>query len=101
MNAGSIFFDRDFVFHDGEIAEKLFVVLGSSKSLAVVAKTTSRANGRGAAFGCRLRDRFANFHLPAGSCALKRASWICLDEFYELNYAKLLQKRFSGAVQPV
>jgi hypothetical protein len=37
MNPGSVFFDEQFAFHDGENGEKLFVVLGTVQMLSVVA----------------------------------------------------------------
>lgn len=101
MNPGSIFFDEEFAFHDGETGEKLFVVLGTVNSISVVAKTTSKQHGRGTTFGCQQNDRFHNFYLPPNSCYLKCSTWVCLDEFYELNASKVLQKRFSGKIKPV
>lgn len=101
MNPGSIFFDKDFHFHDGESGEKLFVVLGSDKGVSIVAKTTSQPYGKGIAYGCQPNDRFHNFHLPVNSCYLKKTTWICLDEFYELKLSDLLQKRFSGTVNHI
>ncbi|RYG65825.1 hypothetical protein EON80_16600 [bacterium] len=101
MTPGSVFFDEDFHFHDGESGEKLFVVLGSNQSVTVVAKTTSIQHGRGVTFGCQPLDRFQNFFLPPGCCYLKKGSWVCLNEFYDLNAVRMLQKRFNGKVKPV
>lgn len=101
MTPGSVFFDEQFHFHDGETGEKLFVVLGSNDSVTVVAKTTSQQHGRGVTFGCQPADRFHNFFLPPNCCYLKKASWVCLNEFYELNAVEMLNKRFSGRVKPV
>ena len=101
MTPGSVFFDEDFHFHDGETGEKLFVVLGSNESITIVAKTTSRQHGRGLTFGCQPTDRFHNFYLPPGCCYLRTNTWVCLNEFYELNAVQILQKRFQGVVKPV
>jgi hypothetical protein len=98
MIAGSIFFDVDFPFHDGEDGKKLFVVLGTEKGIVVVAKTTSQPYGKGIDYGCQPNDRFHNFYLPYKSCCLKKATWVCLNEFYELKESELLQKRFTGKV---
>lgn len=98
MTPGSIFFDRNFAFQDGESGEKLFVIIGTHSGTTVVAKTTSRPYGKGINYGCQPDDRFHNFHLPSNTCYLKKVTWICLDEFYEFNNAQLLQKRFSGDV---
>lgn len=98
MIPGSIFFDKDFHFNDGETGQKLFVVLGNDKGVTVVAKTTSKIYGKGINYGCQPNDRFHNFYLPLNSCYLKANTWVCLDEFYELKQADLLTKRFSGVV---
>jgi hypothetical protein len=98
---GSIFFDSDFHFHDGESGEKLFVVLGVEQAISIVAKTTSQPHGRGIEFGCQSKDRFHNFYLPLNSCYLRKNTWVCLDEFYELNSAIMLQKRFKGVVNHI
>ena len=101
MNPGSVFFDEEFTFHDGETGEKLFLVLGTVGSLSVVAKTTSQQHGRGTVFGCQPTDRFHNFFLPPGSCFFKKTTWICLDEFYELSPTKMLKKAYDGKIKPV
>jgi hypothetical protein len=101
VEPGLHFFDEDFQFHDGQTGEKLFLVLGTLGSVSLVAKTTSKQHGRGLVFGCQPKDRFHNFYLPPGSCYLKANTWICLDEFYELEHKVMLQKRFDGKVKPV
>lgn len=101
MTPGSVFFDQQFSFHDGESGEKLFVILGWDNGIAIVAKTTSQQHGRGTTFGCQPKDRFHNFYLPQNSCYFRKCTWVCLDEFYELNAVEVLQKRFSGLINPV
>jgi hypothetical protein len=99
MIPGAVFFDTEFVFHDGEQGEKLFVVLGCLDAVYVVAKTTSRGARYSAEKGCQPDDRFHNFHLPHRSCDLERATWVCLDEFYEIAQNETLQKHFSGTIE--
>ena len=101
MKIGSVFFDKQFAFHDGETGEKLFRVLGSDSGLYGVAKTTSQQHGRGITFGCQPTDRFHNFYLPQNSCYFKKCTWVCLDELYELNTNEVLQKHFAGIINPV
>jgi len=101
MNAGSIFFDTNFHFHDGNDGKKLFIVLGYDKGIVLVVKTTSQPYGRGIAYGCQPNDRFHNFYLPVNACYLKKSTWVCLDEFYELKQSELLQKRFSGVINHI
>ena len=101
MNPGSVFYDEEFVFHDGETGKKLFVVLGTVGPTAVVVKTTSRQHSRGTTFGCQPSDRFHNFFIPDRACYLEGNTWVCLDEFYELQTRAVLQKRFDGKIKPV
>jgi hypothetical protein len=101
MIAGSVFFDVDFHFHDGENGKKLFIVLGTEKGIVVIAKTTSQPYGKGINCGCQPNDRFHNFYLPHNYCCLKKATWVCLNEFYEFKESELLQKRFGGKVNHI
>jgi hypothetical protein len=101
MTPGSILFDRKFSFHDGEVGEKLFVILGTKDGTYVVAKTTTKQHGRGTTYGCQPDDRFHNFFLPKGCCHLKETTWVCLDEFYEFSAAELLKKGLDGVVAPI
>ena len=101
MIPGSVFFDKDFHFHDGESSEKLFIVLGEDAGISIVVKTTSQPHGRGIQYGCQPHDRFHNFYLPQRTCYLKKCTWVCLDEFYELGNSELLQKKFGGVVNHV
>lgn len=101
MKPGSIFFDTDFHFNDGGDGKKLFVVLGACKGVVLVVKTTSHPYGKGINYGCQEYDRFHNFYLPINSCFLKKNTWICLDDFYELKQADLLNKKFSGIVNHI
>lgn len=98
MIPGSVFFDKNFCFHDGASAEKLFITLGSDKGVSVVAKTTSQPYGKGIVYGCQPNDRFHNFFLPLKSCDLKKDTWICLNEFYELKDSELLLSCFRNAL---
>ena len=101
MTPGSIFFHKDFAFHDGKTGDKLFIILGTKSGISLVAKTTSKSYGKNLNFGCQPNDRFHNFYLPQNSCYLKGHTWICLNEFYEFKDGELLQKRFSGVVNHI
>jgi len=76
MTPGSVLFDSKFSFHDGEVGEKLFVVLGTVDGLYVVAKTTTQQHGRGTQYGCQHNERLPNFFLPKGCCHLRESTWI-------------------------
>ena len=101
MNVGSVFFDRQFDFGDGDTGRKLFVVLGTVGGVSLAVKTTTKQHGRGTTFGCQNKDRFANFFLPHRCCDLNATTWVCLDAFYELDQSTVLRKRFGGIIDPI
>ena len=98
MVSGTLFFHKDFKFHDGVDGEKIIVVLGTGSGIALVVKTTSRGTRYLLTYGCQATHRFPNFHLVKNCCCLKKDTWIVLDEFYEFNYNHLLQKHFSNEI---
>ncbi|MGU3665056.1 hypothetical protein ACLBX9_12825 [Methylobacterium sp. A49B] len=101
MTPGSVFFHEEFEFHDGESGEKLFVVLGNIGDIAIVAKTTSRQKGKGTVYGCQPKDRLHNFFIPPNVTYLKKTTWICLNEFYEIDIKEALRLRVKGTIKPV
>lgn len=101
MTPGTLFFDSSFAFHDGEIGKKIFVVLGTSSGITIVAKTTSNGKNYLNDFGCQENHRFPNFHLVQNCCCLSKPTWVCLDEFYELKDTDLLQRHFNGQVNRI
>lgn len=103
MIPGTLFFDRHFVFHDGEAGQKILIALGTDLGITVVAKTTSqnRRYGEAVTLACRATHRFPNFVLPQGCCCLSRPTWVCLGEFYEFKDSELLQRHFSGDIRNI
>ena len=98
MTPGTLLAHSEFSFHDGQTADKILVVLGALKGVAVLVKTTSRGARYTLGFGCQAKNRFPCFHLTKDSCCLKKPTWICLDDFYEFNHNQLLQRHFSGKI---
>lgn len=96
MTPGTIFTDQNFVFHDGEVGNKILISLGAKSGVVVVAKTTSRGHRYKTVFGCQVKDRFPNYYLVQNCCVLSKPTWICLDEFYEFSANQLVQKHFAG-----
>lgn len=96
MSPGSIFFDKNFNFHDGQDGQKFFIMLGSDSGISVAAKTTSQGARYLNEFGCQIDHRFPNFHLVKNCCCLPKATWVCLDELYEFSYAVILKKHRAG-----
>jgi len=102
MTPGSVLHDPEFHFHDGEIGNKLFVILNDgSAGFYVAVRTTSQAKGKNRSEGCHLDDWQQNFLVPKTKGCFKKTTWICLDDFYEFKAEELLQGRFSGRINSV
>lgn len=101
MKPGTLFFYRDFRFHDGGSADKIIVALGSSQGVTLVVKTTSQGKRYLNDYGCQADHRFPSYHLVKNCCCLEKPTWIVLGEFYELKYAELVQKNFTGDLRRI
>ncbi|MFH0342347.1 MAG: hypothetical protein ACHBNF_09510 [Chromatiales bacterium] len=101
MTPGTLFFDTQFVFHDGEEGKKIIVALGSGQGVTIAVKTTSQGRRYRNDYGCQADHRFPNFHLVQGCCCLAKPTWVCLDEYYEFRDSELLQRHFSGEINRI
>jgi hypothetical protein len=101
VTPGVFLVDADFVFHDGDTAQKILVTLGTLEGVSLTVKTTSKGACYALDYGCQSHNRFPCFHLPKNSCCLPLPTWICLDEFYELKDSVLVQRHFSGRVRHI
>jgi hypothetical protein len=99
MTPGTILFDKQFQFHDGEIGKKLLVILSDGKiGFYITIKTTSQPQHKGRNEGCQSNDRYPNFFVPDGTTCLRGDSWFILNEFYELNASELDNKVSDGKI---
>ena len=91
---GEVYFDPAFVFHDGQVGEKLFVVLCDSPldpNAVVVARTTSVNKGEyvvgvessGEMEGCHSGAFVPNYFLPAPQNKFTKNTWLLFDDIYE------------------
>jgi hypothetical protein len=99
MTPGAILFHKQFVFRDGTSADKFLVVLANTGSILIVAKTTSKGHRYRNDHGCQAGNYFPAFLLTLGCCCLRLNTWICFDEFFELELAKLNSEVVSGNVR--
>jgi hypothetical protein len=99
MVPGTILFDPQFRFRDGKTGAKLFVVLNDGRNgVFIVVKTTSNDSRYSVVYGCQITARFPHFYLPKGSCCLPEHTWLCLDDFYELDSDDLIQRVISTRI---
>jgi hypothetical protein len=99
MTPGTILFHRQFVFKDGGAADKYLVVLAQTANELLVAKTTSKGTNYRLDHGCQAGNYFAAFLLTAGCCCLPLNTWICFNEFYELDFTSIQSGIVSGSIR--
>lgn len=99
MTPGTILFHKNFVFSDGTVKNKYLVVVAKTESILLVAKTTSKGHNYRLDHGCQAGNYFAAFLLTQGCCCLPLNTWICLDEFYELELPSVVNDVLSGDIQ--
>ena len=102
MSPGTILFDRNFQFKDGEVGEKIFILLNNGSSGTYVSvKTTSNGSRYGLTAGCQVLERFPNFFIPVHAACLNDNTWVQLHVFYEFNAADLMQTVMSGEIHRI
>ena len=102
MIPGTILFDDNFRFRDGQKGEKLFVVLSDgSDGLYSTAKTTSRGKLYLWQYGCQIGHRYPAFYLPLHATCLRKDTWVQLEAFYDFESAALVQKVISGLIKRI
>lgn len=94
MTPGTILFHKNFIFDDGDKADKRLVFLTDriDDFFYVVAKTTSQANRKGKNSGCQHENVYPNFFIPQGTTrAFHVDTWVILTQLYELRHAAIIQ----------
>lgn len=95
---GSVFYDPNFPFHDGELGQKLFIVLNNGQDGSfLTVLTTSKQKRMSEVAGCHATDFPANYHFPGGS-EFPRDSWLLIDEIYEFDCYAVTQKIKQGLI---
>lgn len=102
MTPGTCLYDDNFTFKDGETKGKIFIVLNHGDNGSYLAvKTTSQGDRYGIQYGCQVMERFPNFHLVKGCCCFSSNTWVQLDDFYEFEKAKLVQKVMTSEIKRI
>ena len=101
MTPGTVVLYRKFTFHDGDLSDKLLVVLNSGGKVShLVLKTTSKQKaGRFAKEGCHAQAGY--FFIRAQSDHFRKDTWVLLYETYELSSADFLKAHFGGVAEVV
>lgn len=100
MTPGSIIYYKGFIFHDGDHADKLLIVLNDgNRRPYLVLKTTSQKHSYPDKEGCHPKREC--YHIPAKRDHFHKPTWVLLYEPYELDAALFLKAKFNGDAEIV
>lgn len=86
---GAVLGGKKFQFDDGDVSDKLLVLLGAKTGKSYLAVlTTSQPHGRKANPGCHAEDGY--FFISAGSHGFPKDTWLELHRPVEMNAATIL-----------
>ena len=87
MIRGAIFHNPQFRFHDGEIGNKLLVLLNtpSDKESCLFVKTTSQKKDKPSTIGCFKHNYTGLYFIQKGTQTFKKDTWVILFKPYEIR----------------
>lgn len=100
MEKGTILFHVKFEFRNGNIGEKLLVLLNDPKPLIepfLFCKTTSRQKGKPTTPGCQ--SNWSLFYIPSKQDFFEEGTWLQLHEIFEADAKSFLKDHFAGDLQ--
>lgn len=98
MNCGTVLYDKRYQFPNGQIIDKLLIVLCEFGTDHLVLTTTSQPANRKAIHGCQIKNKPPTFFLPKGSCWFDKDTWVELHIVSELPSVIYNQKKIDGTV---
>jgi len=100
MVPGTILFDDNFKFSDGQVGHKLFIVLNDGTcGFFLGLKTTSNGDYHGISAGCQISMRYPSYYIPRGSCWFREHTWVQLEEFFLFDSAALQNSIVNGRIK--
>ena len=96
MEKGTILFHEKFRFADGELGEKLLIILNTPDPKVgkyLLCRVTSKESNKPRVFGCH--EDLSLFFLPANHDFFQRDTWVQLYEIFPFDAATLLQDHFN------
>lgn len=97
MKKGSIFFHKEFSYKNGEIGEKLIVLLNEPKSPQepyLFCRVTSQEKDKPKQLGCI--PYLSLFFIPERDDYFSRDTWLQLYDIYPFDAASVLQDSLTG-----
>jgi hypothetical protein len=97
LEKGTILFHEKFRFKNGEIGEKLLLVLNTpdlkKRELYLLCRVTSQESNKPKTFGCH--EELSLFFLPAKQDFFEKDTWIQLHEIFPFGANTLLQDHYD------
>ena len=96
MEKGTILFHEKFRFVNGELGEKLLIILNTPDPKVgsyLLCRVTSKESNKPRAFGCH--EDLSLFFLPANHDFFEKDTWVQLYEIFQFDAATLLQDHFN------
>jgi len=100
LEKGTILFHVKFEFKNGNIGEKLIVLLNDPKPSIepyLFCKTTSRQKGKLTIPGCQ--SKWSLFYIPGKQDFFELGTWLQLHEIFEGEAKSFLKDHFDGHLQ--
>uniref|UniRef100_A0A7V3N6F2 Uncharacterized protein n=1 Tax=candidate division CPR3 bacterium TaxID=2268181 RepID=A0A7V3N6F2_UNCC3 len=100
LGKGSILFHKQFKFKNGDIGEKLIIILNNpnpSNEPYLVCRTTSQEKNKPKIFGCH--EELSLFYLPSGHDFFEKDTWIQLHEIFPFEASTLLKDFFDRELE--
>jgi len=97
LKKGTILFHEKFKFKNGELGEKLLIVLNTPDLKKgepyILCRTTSQEDNKPKTFGCH--EKLSLFVLPAKQDFFEKDTWIQLHEVFPFEPTTLLQDHYN------
>lgn len=101
MDKGTIIYHRVFQFHNGEIGQKLLIILNTpninKQEPYICCKTTSQQKYGIDKEGCHSQSNI--YVLNANSDWFKDKTWVQFHELYEFDCKMFLKEHFNGNLE--
>jgi hypothetical protein len=97
LEKGTILFHERFRFKNGELGEKILIVLNNPVPKTepyLICRVTSQEKNKPKTFGCH--ENLSLFFLPPGQDFFEKDTWIQLHEIFPFEASTLLQDHFCG-----
>jgi hypothetical protein len=97
MKQGTVYFHRGCRFHDGEIGDKLFIILNTPRQneYYITCKTTSQQKWRSNKEGCNSTDNY--YVIRENDDFFIERTWIQFHEYYRISQ-ELIQRFVKNGI---